>query len=279
MTQKNLTFFVKDENFQSMIEENLHQKIKNLSQIPTGWTNFVFEFQTEDDTKYIARFPRDDFFIKAMDTDIKACTLLKKLLNIKTTDSKAYFSDGRIFCMYEKIEGATLGELLPTLSAEEKKEIGEEIAEFLFHIHSLDLKNIPLELQGLLSDFCLGVVACTETFENFEAINELKEDEKKELVVVHGDLNIGNIILDENHKIVAFLDFAFFGVSTREIDVTRLACRSEESFFGNILAHYEEISKINFDKKIIEEKIALWNDVEKHYIIYIMKYLTDIKFH
>ena len=55
------TFFKIEDNFEKIIKNALKNRtIKTLNQITTGWTNIVYEVET-DDGNYFFRFPRDEF--------------------------------------------------------------------------------------------------------------------------------------------------------------------------------------------------------------------------
>ena len=64
------TFFKIEDNFEKIIKNALKNRtIKSLNQITTGWTNIVYEVET-DDGNYFFRFPRDEFWSR---TIVKDC--------------------------------------------------------------------------------------------------------------------------------------------------------------------------------------------------------------
>ena len=102
-------------------------------------------------------------------------------------------------------------------------------------------------------------------------------DENKELVFVHGDLNIGNIILDDNDDIVAFIDFAFASLSERYSDLSRISCRVNTEFLNDILTTYEKISNHKINPEKIAQRNKMWNYIEEQYIIYMKNNFPEIK--
>ena len=59
-------YFSLDENFEEIIKNALKEhEIKEMHQISTGWTNIVYEVETNDGN-YFLRFPRDDFYFSSI---------------------------------------------------------------------------------------------------------------------------------------------------------------------------------------------------------------------
>ena len=59
-------YFSLDENFNNIIKKSLSDKnITEIIPISTGWTNIVFEAETNDGD-YFFRFPRDDFWTRTI---------------------------------------------------------------------------------------------------------------------------------------------------------------------------------------------------------------------
>ena len=71
-------FFKADEDFEKIIKDTLKdEKINNLHQITTGWTNIVFEVET-DDGNYFFRFPRDEFWSRTIVKDCEFANYIYK---------------------------------------------------------------------------------------------------------------------------------------------------------------------------------------------------------
>lgn len=65
----NNTYFNLNDNFEEIIKDALKDKrIHNLKQIPTGWTNIVYEVET-DEGNFFFRFPRDEFWSRTIVKD------------------------------------------------------------------------------------------------------------------------------------------------------------------------------------------------------------------
>jgi aminoglycoside phosphotransferase (APT) family kinase protein len=279
MLPKN-TFFNELNDFDGIIAKalNCDKSAIALKKINTGWTNFVFNVQIGN-SDYIARFPRGAFFASAMEADVKASKFVKTNTDIKTADIDVYYDyiSSRPFSIHKKILGTTLTSRMPILKEKDFDNLAKEIADFYNKMHSIDIKKIPLKLKRKLSAFLKGVMGEVSSYKDYSGIEDLERCEEKVLVAVHGDLNIGNIIVDNSNRIIAFLDFAFFGVSCIEVDLARISCRIGEDFFDKIIFYYEKKSEIPINRIILNKQKKLWTDIETHYIGYMSEKMPDIQ--
>lgn len=85
---------------------------------------------------------------------------------------------------------------------------------------------------------------------------------------MHGDLNPGNIIIDENNHIAAVIDFGFAGFGNKYFDIARIIGRLPVGFKNEIINSYESISKEKLDYKLLDTEIDIWNDIDGGYINY-----------
>ena len=96
----------------------------------------------------------------------------------------------------------------------------------------------------------------------------LKHLEDNNLTISHGDLNPGNLIL-KKHKLVAVTDFAFAGISSDLVDISRIVGRTPEEFKTKIAKAYKEKFQTEIDFISIENLEKTWAYVEEKYILYI----------
>ncbi|MDR0631192.1 MAG: zeta toxin family protein [Holosporales bacterium] len=244
-----------------------------LTPVNTGWTNFVFDVEL-DGVNYIARFPRGACFSRAMKVDVAASEFVKNETNLPVADSKIYFSGLRPFSIHKKIGGRVLSST-EGLTPEQVNDFGAQIATFFVEIHKL---TPPRHLQRRLSTFLRDVMSEVEFCTCSAMIDKLEHAENGgNLVVVHGDLNIGNIIVNDDLKIVGFLDFAFFGVSVPEADLARITCRIGKDLFDSIITHYERTSGRILRQYLLSEMIDMWAEIEQNYIAFMAQTMPDIK--
>ena len=271
-------FFTENDDLQSIIYNYLQKdKIIKINKISTGWTNIVFDVQTKDNGNYIFRFPRNDFFADKINKDVKANNFLINKINLKTVKMSINSIDNKQFSVHQKIEGIPLINRLDELSDEKLNNIAIEISEFFYKLHNIDINIIPDILKIRLSDFLINLPKVNKDKYNYSDLLELQQDEENNLVFVHGDLNAGNIILDNNDNICAFIDFAFVGLSDIYCDLSRISCRVGDVFFNKILTNYEKISNKNLDLEKIRKRNKMWKYIEEQYILYMKKNFPEIK--
>lgn len=255
---------------------------KNIKKYSTGWTNIVLEVTNDNNESFIFRFPRNDFFSKQIEKDVIACNFLKeKIKNFKTINPTIYFDkNNRPFSMHKKVEGETLTNKINSLNDSDKNRIIKEIATFFAQVHSIEVieKDIQKELTIRLSKFLNDLAKVDDNYYDYSMQKELEEDENSDkLVFVHGDLNIGNIILNESNDIVAFIDFAFFGLSDIYLDLSRISCRVDDVFLDKLIEEYEKLVNIKIDRNKIEKRNKMWKYIEEQYIEYIKNYHPEIE--
>ena len=95
-----------------------------------------------------------------------------------------------------------------------------------------------------------------------------KSLEKNHMILSHGDLNPGNLIL-RNHKLVAVIDFAFAGISSEFVDISRIVGRTPSEFKDMIVSAYEKKFQTKIDLENINNLEKTWSYVEEKYILYI----------
>ena len=269
--------FTERENLNAIIKIELQDEIiLNINKISTGWTNIVFDVETVNGN-YIFRFPRNEFFSKQIEKDVVANNFLKQKLNLKTVDMKLCSNNNRHFSVHTKIEGTPLTNKINTLTQQEKDKITKEIAEFYYKLHSININTIPEKCKIRLSDFLIELAKVDDNYYDYGDLLELQKDEENNLVFVHGDLNIGNIILNENNEICAFIDFAFTGLSDIYCDLSRISCRVDGDFLSSILEHYEHFANMELDKTKIKNRNKMWKYVEEQYIVYMKNEFPEIE--
>lgn len=268
-------FFVPNEDFSAMIKSSLPTKdIKKLNLITTGWTNIVYEAETDNES-YFFRFPRDDFWIRTIVKDCEFADFVKGKTTYTTSDLKLLNDKNRFFSMHKKVEGQALTEKMNDLNEAEIEKLSYEIADFMYQLHSLDFErnkvfetnNIGLNLVDFLDE--LIELHLDEDNKKFWKYKEFIE--KDNSCLVHGDFNPGNIIVDKDNHIAAVIDFGFGGFGNKYFDISRIIGRLPQNYKEPIIRNYEKISGEKLDYDVLETEIAIWTDIDNGYIKYMQK--------
>lgn len=269
-------YFIPSENFDQIIKENLSNKeIKKMKQIITGWTNIVYELETEEKS-YFYRFPRDNFWAKMMVKDCKFGNYIYGKLSAKTPNIKLCYNNDRPFSRHEKIEGIALTQCIDKLDQNQMKNLAKDISTFIKSLANLDKKDMPKDCEVSLLDF-LNELA-TSHFEDISIWDyEYFKDNHLDNYLVHGDLNPGNIIVDKDYHLVAVIDYCFAGIGNPYADVSRVIGRSPESFKPFMIKEYEDTLNEKLDSDKLERFITIWSNIDKAYTDFIRKNNPDIK--
>lgn len=269
MTNK---YFSLDEDFNKIIENSLKdKKINNTNVISTGWTNIVYEAST-DDGNYFFRFPRDDFWIRTIVKDYEFASYIYNKTHYNTVNLKLLDDKGRAYSMHKKIEGTVLTDKMKKLNQLQIKQVSKEIADFMVQLHNtkydkskiFKAKNIGLNLVDFLNELIEKHLRPED--KKFWKYNEFKQKENN--CLVHGDLNPGNIILDDDNHISAVIDFGFAGYGNKYFDIARIIGRLPKRFKNEIIESYEKLSKTKLDYDVLENEINIWSNIDSGYINY-----------
>ena len=161
------------------------------------------------------------------------------------------------------------------LSTEEIKIVAKDISKFMYQLHNIkfqsnevfNTKNIGLNLTDFLDELLdLHVSQEDKVFWKYE---EFKK--KDHNVLVHGDLNSSNILLDENKHVTAVIDFGFGGFGNPYFDIARIIGRCPPSFKNEIITSYEQISNKHLNFPILNTEIKIWDNIDNSYINYMRK--------
>ena len=264
-----VSFFTTSDPLDKIIAETLpEKKIEKTEHILTGWTNIVIEVTT-DDGAYFFRFPRNPFWSKMIVKDAAVCNFVDGKTSYYTPQMRLCYDDKkRPFSVHQKIEGYTLGDRIYHLSHTALTGVAYDVAKFIKELSGIDLSEAPEKVKYPLSDFLHEL-----DYEHYKKhIDEdhafIKETEEQKLV--HGDLNLGNILLDENDKMIGVIDFCFAGTGNPNMDVARMVSRpAPEEFEKSFLSHFDNLEEI-------ERMQLAWKDIDNGYAEHIRTNFPEI---
>lgn len=261
-------FTTKDPLDKIIVKTLPDEKVEKTEHILTGWTNIVIEVAT-DKGAYFFRFPRNPFWSRMIVKDAKVCNFVDGKTSYYTPQMKlCYDTKGRPFSVHRKIEGYTLGDRIYHLSHTAIAGVAYDTAKFIKELSGIDLRGAPKEVKYPLSEF-LHELDYEHYDEHIDADHDyIKATEGSALV--HGDLNLGNILLDENDKMIGVIDFAFAGTGNPNMDVARIVSRpAPAEFEEEFLSYFDDAEEISKMKKA-------WQDIDNGYAEHIRKCFPEI---
>ncbi|MBO7717983.1 phosphotransferase [Candidatus Saccharibacteria bacterium] len=263
------SFFTTKDPLDQIITEALPDKrVEKTKHIITGWTNIVIEVKTNDGS-FFFRFPRNPFWSKMIEKDAAVCNFVDGKTSFYTPQMRlCYDAKKRPFSVHEKIEGYTLGDRIYHLSHTAMTGVAYDIAKFIKELSGIDLRNAPSKVKYPLSKF-LKELDYKHYKNHIDKDHEfIKETETKNLV--HGDLNLGNILLDENDKVIGVIDFCFAGTGNPNMDVARIVSRpAPKEFEEAFLSQFNDIDEINRMK-------TAWHHIDNGYAEHIRTNFPEI---
>ncbi len=262
-------FFTTSDQLDHIIKQTFPQKkIIKTKHILTGWTNIVIEVTTSDGS-YFFRFPRNPFWSKMIIKDAAVCNFVDGKTSFYTPQMELHYDDKhRPFSVHKKIEGYTLGDRIYHLSHTALTSTAYDIAKFIKELSSINLHDAPENIKYPLSDFLheLDYKHYKKHIDSDHAYIKSTEQQK----FVHGDLNLGNILLDDHDKVIGVIDFCFAGTGNPNMDVARIVSRPAPAQFEDAF-----LSQFN-DQSEIERMRTAWHHIDAGYADHIRTNFPEI---
>ena len=262
-------FFKPTDALDKVIEETLSdQKVLKTEHILTGWTNIVIEVAT-DGGSYFFRFPRNPFWSRMIVKDAAMCNFVEGKTSFYTPQMKlCYDAEGKPFSVHKKIEGYTLGDRIYHLSHTALAGTAYSIAKFIKELSNIDLNDAPKEIQFPLSKF-LHELDYEHYDKHIDADHKyIKSTEMNKLV--HGDLNLGNILLNDKDEMIGVIDFCFAGTGNPNMDVARIVSRpAPEEFENEFLNQFDDLEEISRMREA-------WKNIDNGYAEHIRTHFPEI---
>jgi len=266
-------YFDLNDDFEAIIKSQI-KTVVEICKIPTGWTNYVYKATTKRGAAYIFRFPRNDFWVASLKKEIWFNKFIKDKVSFKTVNLKYKKHQGRGYSMHRFLNGFTLTEAYPQMNETQKRELSRDIATYIQELSRVDVSAVKLPL---FSEFHIGLARQNDDkdYNYMEIFVPLFRKEKDGLVLVHGDFNPGNILVNKKFKMIAVLDYAFASRSAGPADLAVLLARTPPEFREYIISEYDKTS----DEKIsvvLDEFINVRLEVEKDQIKYMARCHKDV---
>ena len=265
-------YFILSEDFEGIIRAHL-ANVSYVEKIPTGWTNFVFVATTTGGEKYICRFPRNDFFADCLVKEVPITGFMRGHVLVNTVEQRLAKHEGRNFSIHKMVSGQVMQDTYPSLNFKQKKKLAGEIADYILSVQNINPPN-GLVAQ-LASEFLYNLSKVNNGDYDYSKLDRLRELEKNP-VLVHGDLNPRNIILDQDGRLVAVLDYAFVTFSCDINDLARVIGQSPKDFYEIMVDAFEARTGKKVNRSDLDYLIDLWNYVSQDYVSYMLREHPDV---
>lgn len=259
-------FFDTKDNFKEIIKSHLPKSF-NISQVQTGWTNFVYEVHHNKSTYYF-RFPRNDFFSDALVKEYHFCQFIRNKISFSVPNLKLNFNNKRPYTIHRGIKGESLSSCYSSLTEKEKTRLSKDISKMIFEFANIDFKKFADRNFQLVSNFLDNLSLVSQNNYDITKHDFLKKLENSNIVLSHGDFNPGNLIL-RNNKLVAVIDFSFAGISSEYVDLSRIIGRTPKEFRNFLIPEFEKKFSTKIDLNSLSELEKTWQYIEEKYILYI----------
>lgn len=266
-------FFTTSDPLDRIIAESMPEKrVESTRHILTGWTNIVIEAKTDAGT-YFFRFPRNPFWSRMIVKDATVCNFVEGKTSYYTPQMRLCYDElGRPFSVHKKIEGYTLGDRIYHLSHTAITGVAYDTAKFIKELSGIDLRGAPEEVKYPLSQFLreLDYEHYAKHIDADHAYIEANDGSQ----LVHGDLNLGNVLLDADDHVIGVIDFCFAGTGNPNMDVARMLSRPvptefEEAFLAQLADSDANLAEVG------RMKVA-WKNIDNGYAEHIRTHFPEI---
>ncbi|MCL1839951.1 aminoglycoside phosphotransferase family protein [Candidatus Saccharibacteria bacterium] len=263
-------FFTPQDPLEAIIQQTLKDhKVTNTKHIISGWTNIVIEVTTNKGT-FFFRFPRNPFWSKMIVKDAKFCNYIEGKTSFYTPQMTLHYDERqRPFSVHTKIEGYALTDRIYHLSHTTITATAYSIAKFLKELQAIDLNTAPTEAKYPLSKFLKELDDRHYSTHLTEDHKYIKKSESQP-TLVHGDFNLGNVLLNDKDEVVGIIDFCFAGIGHPHMDTSRILSRPTHPVFEETI-----LSQFDDNQQILKMR-DIWRRIDAGYIAHMRRAHPEI---
>ena len=262
-------YFYIEEDFKSLINKIFDDKELTIENIPVGWTNIVQRILSKNNV-YIGRFPRDYFWAEVLIHENKISNCIHDKVSTKVSKLNLYRDENdRVFTTHEEIPGIPFSEKINDLTNSELKILAEDIATFLAELHNVNFQNLNLKLEGI-------EIFLDKMLKYHDIDLKIPMHDKNSNILIHGDFNPKNIILNERNRLGGVIDFGFSNVGNVEWDISRVCRGCSSEFENDLINFYEQKSKRQVSRSRLEFLKRLWEEICDKYVEYMLKRINKL---
>ena len=182
------------------------------------------------------------------------------------------------------LPGESLQQKLPTLSEIQKQELGSDLAVFAQEVHNTKCKFSKTKLIKINLHKYTKSLVLLKTYlpQNiYEKLCLIKLEYKNFLqasscCLTHGDLNPGNILLDNNNKLCAILDFGNMEYYVKEVDFAAAYSFDKYVFSAMLQAYSEPLQKDDILLILLAQRVRHFKNIVGSSQQRVQRHVSDI---
>lgn len=223
--------------------------------ISHGWDHYILVV----DNKYVFRFPKDKEQTDRFKRELRLLEYLKPKVSVSLPDYVFIAADQK-FGGYPFLDGEEMyPESLALLNEKQKKDIAQQLGEFLTHLHNIPPQDI--ERLGYVEEEGGYYWSKADAEKRFESIKKLvfpklSTEEQQfiaknfkeylsysfnyEKVLVHSDFTASHILLNgKQGTLTGIIDFGDSEIAEPALDFAGLWHYYDEGFVKEVFSHYK----------------------------------------
>jgi aminoglycoside phosphotransferase (APT) family kinase protein len=235
--------------------------IQSIKEIGEGFDNTIFAVNDQ----YVFRFPRRKIAGDLIETEAVLLPIIHQILPIKIP-VPVFFGENSEEYKWSFLGYHYLSGMMPyKLAKEERTKLIRPLGEFLKSLHSISisqLKDLPIPYDTLgrldIGKRKAGMAEKLETLlvlDNCSVFQKARKyclelehiDVPKEHVLVHGDLHLRNMLVNECKELTAVIDWGDVHIGHRAVDLSivfsLIPADEREAFF----AVYSEVDSLSLE--------------------------------
>ena len=269
-----------------------NEKIISYNIITSSWCNNVFIINN----KYTFKFPKIYYDVSIVENESRLTHSIYNFLNINIPKVSVIKYDNIFFVLYDYIEGIEYKNLLPNYIYLLRKNISNNLSNFIIKLHSIDINNINYlqksnfsmnepdinlyNRYNVICDFLKNTNNLEDFKRSFDYIDNIKLNEE-DICLLHNDLNEENFLIDiKTKKISGVIDFSNAKIGNFNEEFAQLSS-FDYKLVADIVKKYQKITNkyVNLKYSINVQKMRYYayicNSIETKKEFYINNFLYN----
>ncbi len=231
-----------------------------------GYSNTVMQAKTEEGI-FVFRFCKDAIARSLLEKEIYVCEQIQDKVSFSIPKIRLAKQDGQVFTIHKFIEGETLNRLNQEgLSERQYMNFCRDLVTFIQEMRRIRADSLDEQYQTGIFSQIEGMLGRYRIPKNKELFGLVKDMEKQDFHLIHGDLNANNILLKKDGHISGIIDFNMTGLSNYCFDLSKLAGYLDNEQNEILLKEFNRRTGENISLDLLE-KIRLMRCAQEKAII------------